>query len=476
MEEIKLKRTLGFWAAYSASVGLVVSGTAMVVLGNGYGVGGPAFSIVAFISLLIILCVALSYSELAAMIPGAGMIGEYTISALGKLPALFAVLAGYIVLVGTDGGANMIVGGQTFETLTGVPWYITVFVLLGFLVAINLMGVAVFGKVQSVLAIGMMTLLALLGIWGLTGFGLENQLAELPPFSPLTWKEQAATLGVAIWLFIGMEFVTPLAEEIKNPGRNIPLAMLFGCFTIWFVDLLFGLGVTKYIELDKLAASTIPHVEGAQAMLGNPGLIIMGTVSILAAVTTCDTYLVAVPRMLYGLSREGMLPKFFSYLHPTTRTPWYGIFFVVALILVVIVYAFINNANIELITTMISVACATWLMSYIIAQVNVIVLRKKYPAQKRPFKTPLFPLPQVIGIAACTYMIYTLYVDITVLQISLCVIAAILLFCVAYLKGTGQKLFVPVPLEHIYEGIRKRSEIEDENGESNGGTKLDISS
>ncbi len=90
-------------------------------------------------------------------------------------------------------------------------------------------------------------------------------MAELPPFSPLTWKEQAATLGVAIWLFIGMEFVTPLAEEIKNPGRNISLAMLFGCFTIWFVDLLFGLGVTKYIELDKLAASTIPHVEGAQA-------------------------------------------------------------------------------------------------------------------------------------------------------------------------------------------------------------------
>ncbi|MED0669701.1 amino acid permease [Aneurinibacillus aneurinilyticus] len=82
----------------------------------------------------------------------------------------------------------------------------------------------------------------------------------------------------------------------------------------------------------------------------------MGTVSILAAVATCDTYLVAVPRMLYGLSREGMLPKFFSYLHSTIRMPWYGIFFVVALILVVIVYAFINNANIESITTMISVA------------------------------------------------------------------------------------------------------------------------
>ncbi|MED1745445.1 hypothetical protein P4U95_16025 [Brevibacillus borstelensis] len=121
MSELKLNRTLGFWAAYSASVGLVVSGTAMVALGNGYGVSGPAYSIVAFGALIVILCVALSYSEMAAMIPGAGMVGEYTLPALGKLPALFAVLAGYIVLVGTDGGTNMIVGGQSLEALTGIP-------------------------------------------------------------------------------------------------------------------------------------------------------------------------------------------------------------------------------------------------------------------------------------------------------------------------------------------------------------------
>jgi len=113
MSGLKLSRSLGFWAAYSTSVGLVVSGTAMVALANGYGVSGPAFSVVALGALLIILCVALSYSELAAMIPGAGMVGEYTLPAMGKLPALFAVLAGYIVLVGTDGGTNMIIGSPT---------------------------------------------------------------------------------------------------------------------------------------------------------------------------------------------------------------------------------------------------------------------------------------------------------------------------------------------------------------------------
>ena len=460
MSQVKLKRSLGFWTAYSASVGLVVSGTAMVVLGNGYGVGGPAFSIIAFISLLIILCVALSYSEMAAMLPGAGMVGEYTLPALGKLPALFAVLAGYIVLVGTDGGTNMIVGGQSFETLTGIPWYIGVSIILITLSIINLLGVSAFGAIQTTLAIGMMALLGLLGVAGLLGIGTMEPLTEQPVFSPLTWKEQMGTLGVTIWLFIGMEFVTPLAEEIKNPGRNIPLAMLFGCFTIWVVDLLFGLGITKYIGLDELAQSTIPHIAGAEAMLGTPGLILMGIVSILAAITTCDTYLAGVPRMLYGLSKEGLLPKAFSYLHPKTRTPWFGIFFVIALILIVLVYAFVNNANIGFITTMISVACATWLMSYIITQINVIVLRKKYPNAARPFKTPLYPVPQVVGIIACVYMIYTLYVDLKVLTISAIVIALILAFGVVYLKLNKQPLFKPVPLEEMLEKIKHRSEQE----------------
>lgn len=177
MSGIKLNRTLGFWTAYSASVGLVVSGTAMVSLGHGYGVSGPAFSVIAFLALIVILCVAFSYSELAAMLPGAGMIGEYTTPALGKLPALFAVLAGYIILVGTDGGTNMIVGGQSIEMLTGIPWVLSVSFLLVVLVGVNLAGVSVFAKVQTVMAIGMMALLGVIGLWGMSGIGLENQLA-----------------------------------------------------------------------------------------------------------------------------------------------------------------------------------------------------------------------------------------------------------------------------------------------------------
>lgn len=463
MSSLKLSRSLGFWAAYSTSVGLVVSGTAMVALGNGYGVSGQAFSLVALLALAIILCVAMSYSELASMLPGAGMIGEYTLPALGKLPALFAVLAGYIVLVGTDGGTNMIIGGQSLERVTGVPWYLFSFSILIALVAINLKGVDIFGKVQTTLAVAMMLMLGFIGVWGLTGFQANTPLEVQPPFSSVSLKEQFSHLSLAIWLFIGMEFVAPLAEEVKNPGKTIPLAMMLGCGSIWLVDLLFGLSITQYISLDQLAASTIPHVDGAAAMLGQPGLIIMVGISILAAVTTCDTYLIAVPRMLYGLSREGMLPKVFSWLHPTARTPWFSIFFVFCLITIVLLYAMANHADISLITLMISVACTTWLMSYVIAQINVVVLRIKYPTADRPFKTPLFPLPQLIGVAACVYMIGTLISDAKVLNITLVCVSIILAFIVVYLKSSKQDLFRPEPLEEVLARITKRSESIDSN-------------
>ncbi|HFT8625472.1 TPA: APC family permease [Pseudomonas aeruginosa] len=468
MSGLKLSRTLGFWAAYSTSVGLVVSGTAMVALANGYGVSGPAFSLVALGALLIILCVALSYSELAAMIPGAGMVGEYTLPAMGKLPALFAVLAGYIVLVGTDGGTNMIIGGQSLERLTGWPWYLFSLGILAVLVVINLKGVDVFGRVQTTLAIAMMLMLGTVGVWGLSGIGTERELLMLPKFSPIPWHEQFGHLSLAIWLFIGMEFVAPLAEEVKNPGRTIPMAMIFGCASIWMADLLFGLSITRYLGLDELASSTIPHVDGATAMLGTAGLVVMGGISILAAVTTCDTYLVAVPRMLYGLAREGLLPSVFAWLHPTARTPWFGIFFVVGLILIVLVYAMANNADIELITMMISVACTTWLMSYVIAQVDVLILRRRYPQAIRPFETPFYPLPQMVGIGACLYMIGSLLRDPQVMTIAAVCSSLVLAFGIVYLKRTGQALFRPLPLEEVLRRIEARAEGSDSAKEEHG--------
>lgn len=456
----KLKRSLGFSAAYAASTGLVVSGTAMVSLGNGFGTGGFAFAIPAFIGLIIITMVAISYGELASMMPGGGMVGEYTMPALGRIPALIAVLGGYLVLVSADGGTQLLVAGESMESWTGIPAAAFSFLLLAVLLTLNLAGVDIFARVQVPIVFGMMAILAIMGLAG--GLGLGGQPRADNPFMATDWGTLASMGAVAIWLYIGMEFVAPLAEEINRPWKNIPLAMVLGVSTIFVVDVLFGWGATQFADLGEMASSSIPHVVGATAMFGAVGGTVMTGVTILASFSTGNSYLAAIPRMLYGLANEGLLPKWFGKVSTRSRVPWAGMLVTAGCMASVLLYSSFNEGGIDLILNLISIACVTWLLSYIIAQIDVIVLRRRYPTARRPFKTPLYPLPQILGIASCVYLIVFIVPDmeqrIVIWGIAGIIVAAIVLFGAIWLKMNRLPLFTPTELVHTQTNIILRSE------------------
>lgn len=456
----KLKRSLGFGAAYAASTGLVVSGTAMVSLGNGFGTGGLAFAIPAFIGLIIITMVAISYGELASMLPGGGMVGEYTLPALGRLMAIIAVLGGYLVLVSADGGTQLLVAGESFESLTGFPAAAFSFILLAILLALNLSGVDIFARVQIPIVFGMMGILLIMGLAGVFGFATGTPVDN--PVLATDWGTLASMGAVAIWLYIGMEFVAPLAEEVKRPWKIIPLAMIIGVSTIFVVDVLFGWGATRYANLAEMASSSIPHVVGATAIFGATGGLIMTVVTILASFSTGNSYLAAIPRMLYGLANEGLLPKWFGKVSRGSRVPWAGMLVTAGCMASVLLYSTFAQGGIDLILNLISIACVTWLLSYIIAQIDVIVLRRRYPNARRPFKTPLYPLPQIIGIASCTYLIVFIVPDmsarIMVWTTAGVIIGAIALFGVIWLKKNRLPLFTPTELTHTQNNIVVRSE------------------
>ena len=212
-----------------------------------------------------------------------------------------------------------------------------------------------------------------------------------------------------------------------------------------------------------MADSDIPHLLGAEGIAGGAGLTVIAVATVFASASSLDADLAAVPRMLYGLSREGMLPRIFGYLHPRFRTPWVGI----ATIFALHVIPLIIFAGGGLIQTLILIATVTWIASYMIAQVDVIVLRSKYPNVRRTFKTPLYPVPQIIGLAACAWMIVTIHPDPqirnTVLISVALISAAIFAYGVIWLKFVKKlPLFTPVPLEEEIEVIRQRSEAERE--------------
>lgn len=447
---VELKRKLGFWQAYATATGLVVAGSTMVSLGNGFGSIGPAFIVAAFIAMIISIIIALSYAELSSIMPGPGMIGDYTLVSMGRFMSIVTLLAGYLVLAATVGPLETMTASMAIEYLIpGVDTlFIAVAILVSFLV-INVLGVQIFGSVQLGIVLTLMLSTAVMGVLGLFDV-FTVSASTVPEFNPFGWSTVMQAIALGLWLFIGIEFVIPMGNEVKKPEKTIPKAMIFGLITIFIVDMLFGFALTRHLDLATLAGADTPQIAGAAAMFGDIGGIFMAAITVLAATSSINANFAAVPRMFYGLARKGLLPKVFKYIHPKFRTPVFGIVFVFLLFTLPL---FVIESNINVIMTLLSAASVTWFFSYIIAQIDVLILRKRYPNIARPFKAPFSPILQIIGIAACVYMIVTITPDwsakMMIYGISGGMMLLICMYAFIWLKYKKLAMFTPISLEEL---------------------------
>lgn len=455
----KLKRTLGFAAAYGAAVGLVVSGSAMFSVGNVGGTSGYATFIAAFIALIPMMAAAFAYGELTAMLPGGGMISDYTVPALGRFWGAFALISGYVVLIACDGGTQLIMGGESMQQLCGIPQLAVTLTLAVSVVVINIFGVDFYGKSEAIITVLMMVIFAVLSFLGFShvgeAFGAEpvNQSLGLLPEGG--WSTVFGTVGTAIWFFIGFEFACPMAEENKKPYKNIPYGLILGLISIYIIDCVFSVASVRYTDLTILSTSAIPHVEAAKAMLGTTGFVIMTLLTIMASFTTANSYCAALPRMLYGMAREGQVPKIFGKINPKTRTPVFGVVFTGLLMMITIAYISLNGANAGTVSSLISVACITWMVSYAIAMIDVLVLRKKYPDYPRLWKAPFAKVVLPIGIIGVIYAISTLAEYLPAAILCMAIVAC---YCMVWMKTHGIRMFHPEPLENLAKDIQERSE------------------
>lgn len=446
----ELKRKLGFWQAYATAAGLVVAGSTMVSLGSSIGTIGPAFIVSAFIAMIISIFIALSYAELSSIMPGSGMIGDYTAVSMGRFMAIVALLGGYLVLIATVGPMETMTASMSLEYIfPGMNTLVISIIILALFLIVNLLGIELFGSIQLSIVIILMVMTAGMGLFGLMDFLTVSQ-SVTPVFNPHGWSTVFQSLALGLWLFIGIEYVIPLGEEVKKPEKTIPKAMIFGLVTIFIVDMLFGMALTRHANLTDLASANIPQILGANSLFGKPGAILMALLTLLAAASTINSSFAAVPRMFYGLARQGLLPKLFSYIHPKYRTPWVSIIFVFLMFALPLL---VLQVNIKVMTTLLMSASVTWLISYIIAQVDLLILRKRYQNIERPFKAPFSPIIQIIGIATCLYMIFTIHPDPAtkkiVYYISGGFLFVICLYAFGWLKYKKMPLFKPITLQEL---------------------------
>lgn len=408
MAEPQLKRSLGLWACIATATGIVVASTSLVSLGQGFGIAGPGFLIPLIIAMVLNLLVAFSFAELASVIPRAGGINHYTLPAMGPFLGLLSVISGYVIVSIFAGSAEAAIPGLVFSEVfaSGInPKIFSIIIILA-LMLVNIRGIDFFAWLQMGLTTAMIASMIILGIIGVTGIGAGSEpvATSFDVFNPMGLGVLGLT-ALAMWLFIGIEFVCPLAEEIRKPKIYIPLAMILALAIILVAKILYGFASIRYVPLNDLATSTAPHVLAGMAIMGRTGQIWMAIVTILAALSTVNTLIASIPRMMYGLAQEGQAPKFFANLS-RWQTPWVAIVFQAILFLIPIL---IGIATIEIIVIFILASAFSWFVTYIIAHLDVIILRFKYPKVKRDFKSPLWLLPQIFGILAMVYMMFNIF-------------------------------------------------------------------
>lgn len=406
MEELK-KGVLGFPSLLSVAVGLVVASTTLVSLCQGMGLGGYGFILAMLIAWVLMIFQAFTFSELAIAMPRAGSISSYTEVALGHFPAIIATIAGYIIVQLLAGPAEIAVASIVMKNVffPGLsPTLIGILMLLLFML-LNLLGVDVFAKAEIIFTIIKIITVAVIGIVGIVALG-NPQIKYVAPSLGITDVFGFVALGV--WLLIGTEFICPLVEEAKNPRRDLPLAMIGGLVIILLLNLVFGIAAVRFVPMNILSTSPTPHVDVASAILGKAGLYWAGIASFFATAGVINTLLASVPRMLYGMAHAGQVPSIFKWLHPRFRTPWVGIFI---LGFGMFIQILIGISTVETIVVFIVASAFSWLLAYIIAHIDALILRARYPHMERPFKTPFFPVPQILGILGIILVMIFIFPD-----------------------------------------------------------------
>ena len=263
--------------------------------------------------------------------------------------------------------------------------------------ALNVFGIRPFAVVEIVLtAVVALSILAF-GIIGVLGLGTGDAIGPALPSTEFDWATLTGLLGLAVFAFVGLEYTCPLAEELDDPRRELPLGMFLGLGLIAVPLVLFGMAATRYVPAEQLGDPTaLTHMTVAIALLGDTGKWWMGIVSIAATVATLNALLAGIPRLLYGMSHTQQAPRAFGYLLPSTRAPVVGI---AVMALIPILMNVFDAASGETFIELILAGVLGWATAYILIHISLIILRLREPAAERPFRSPLFPVPQLVGIA-----------------------------------------------------------------------------
>ena len=389
----ELDRNLGFLSVFSIAVGAMLGSGIFVLPGLAAGLAGPWVSLSYMLAGLLVMPAVLSKAELATAMPVAGGTYVYVDRAMGPWLGTITGIGTWFSL--SSKTAFALVGlGAYLVLFSSAPALLVAIGILGVLLVINAVGA---GKVSGlqVVIVGI-TLVALV-----TFAAIGVPQVAIDHFTPAFPKGAAGILTGAGFVFVsysGVTKVCSVAEEVKNPDRNIPLGMLAAQFTVMTLYALLSWVMVGVLDAESLQGSITPVATAAGAILGPTGEVVFAVVAIVGLISMCNAGILATTRFPFAMSRDDIFPPRFQKISPRFGTPVAAIV-LTGLLLVALVVALP-------VAKLAKLASGFKIFIFAVVNVTVIVLRETGPKWYRPtFKAPLYPWLQLAGILGGVWLL-----------------------------------------------------------------------
>lgn len=429
-----LLKTLGLLDIFCIATGAMISSGIFILPGVAFEKMGPAM-ILGYLLAGIFACLgSLATIELATAMPLAGGIYYYTERSLGPLAGTISGLLNWSAIALKSSFAIFGMAELLYQ-LWGVPRIPSGIAMTIFFLLVNLIGTNAAAWAQDIMVF---ILLAAMGAFIVCGVPAVDP-ARFTPFFLDGKANFGEVIALAAFVFVafgGLLDVATVSEEVKNPVRNIPAGMLRGIITVTLIYVC-GLIVTVgVVPGNELAGSLTPLSDAAgRTSLGKAGFWIITLGAMMAFVTTANAGIMAAARFPFALSRDKLIPAFFSRVYGRKQLP------LPSLILTGAVMAAALFLDLERLVT---VASTVIMLSFILTNISVIILRESGIQNYRPtFRMPLYPVLPLISIIA--FLILIIQMGIGAVQIALgIIIAAVVLYFLF-----GRKVQLEYALMHL---------------------------
>ncbi|MDM5301038.1 branched-chain amino acid transporter BcaP [Bacillus subtilis] len=414
--EKSLKRELGAFDLTLLGIGAIIGTGIFVLTGTGAVTAGPGLTISFVVAALACLFAALSYAEFASSVPVSGSVYTFTYATLGELLAFIIgwdlileyMLAVSAVSVGWSGYFQSFLSGLGIHlpvALTAAPGAVegtfTIFNLPAFVIVMAITFLLYLGIKESKRVNNIMVILKVLVVLLFIAVAaVYVKPHNWQPFMPMGFGGVFSAAALVFFAFIGFDAVSSAAEETKNPAKDLPKGIIFSLLVCTILYVTVSAIMTGVIPFAQFAGVDHPVSLVLQSAGQNwvAGIIDIGAV--LGMTTVMLVMLYGQTRVMFAMSRDGLVPGSLSKVHPKHKTPYVATWFFGTM------SALLGSlVPLDELAKLVNIGT---LSAFVLISVAVIVLRKKQPDLPRAFTCPGVPVIPGLAILFCLFLILNL--------------------------------------------------------------------